>query len=450
MPFTRSNADAGHSPSVAQDRRLRHPCRRFSKLDAAFELRHSKELASSCIIMQPISVHPAVHFDISYFQSRLLNAEPCKFIISKLFDFLRVYMNLDGGRYVKMQILNEKIRLAIIGCGGMADAHQRGFDKLADRLKVTGTADVILERAQKMAEALSAKKAVTDYRELLDDADAVLIVLPHHLHYEVGMKCLKAGKHVLMEKPMANSEEECLILIDTAKKENRVLMTAYPMRYHPLVVRTKELIDKKVYGDIFHMSIWTEQHTQYHPGHWALSAKTLGGGQLFSHGCHYIDLLLWFLGRPVKGIHLGTNYGTPWMEMEGTSNVAIEFESGPIGYHFGTWGAKGTRLGYSIHAHCTEGMIEAHITEGKLYAHSKGKVELLYECEHGKHTQNEMSHFLDCIQKGAYPLTDGPGSLQGLRVIWRMYEAERKNVVADLRGLGLDEPWEQPGLYRLP
>ena len=71
MPFTRSNADTGHSPSVAQDRRLRHPCRRFSKLDAAFELRHSKELASSCIIMQSMSVHPAVRFDISDFPSRL-------------------------------------------------------------------------------------------------------------------------------------------------------------------------------------------------------------------------------------------------------------------------------------------------------------------------------------------------------------------------------------------
>ena len=72
MLFTRSNAGTGHSPSMAQDQRLRHPCRRFSKLDAAFELRHSKELASSCIIMQSMSVHPAVRFDISDFPSRLL------------------------------------------------------------------------------------------------------------------------------------------------------------------------------------------------------------------------------------------------------------------------------------------------------------------------------------------------------------------------------------------
>jgi hypothetical protein len=61
-----------------------------------------------------------------------------------------------------------------------------------------------------------------------------------------------------------------------------------------------------------------------------------------------------------------------------------------------------------------------------------------------------MAHFLDCIRTGRQPLTDGPGSLQGLRVIWRLYEAEEKNVAADLRGLGLDEPWDKPGLAVLP
>ena len=74
MLFTRSNVGAGHSPSVAQDQRLRHPCRRFGKLNAAFELRHSKELASSCIMMQSMSVLPAVCFDILDFPSRLLGS----------------------------------------------------------------------------------------------------------------------------------------------------------------------------------------------------------------------------------------------------------------------------------------------------------------------------------------------------------------------------------------
>lgn len=348
-----------------------------------------------------------------------------------------------------------KIRLGIIGCGGMAGTHSGGFHHLADKVEIAATCDIELERAQKAAAVTGASLAVSDYRELLDHVDAVLVVLPHDLHFEVGMTCLKAGKHVLMEKPMCNTEEECLELIETAEREGKVLMTAYPVRFWPIVLKLKELIDSKAYGECFQMSVWTEQFTRYYDGHWALSADRLGGGQFFSHGCHYVDLLLWFLGRPVRGTHLGTNFGTPWMEKEGTSNVTIQFENGALGYHFGTWGARGTKLGWSLHAHCTDGMLEINRQENKLYVYSHIKEEkanldtdsrkkVLYEAdESGKFTHHELEHFVDCIQNGTKPITDGPTSLQGLRVIWKLYEAERNNTVADLRGLGLDEPWKK-------
>lgn len=355
----------------------------------------------------------------------------------------------------------EKVRLGIIGCGEMSNAHYKGFHELSNQMTVTAAADIRVERAQRMAAAVGGCKAVADFRDILDDVDAVLIALPHDLHHEVGMECLKAGKHVLMEKPMALNERQCLELIQAAAHYQKLLMTAYPMRFHPLIAKMKELIDNKTYGDVFQVSIWTEQYTPYEPGHWALSAKRLGGGQFFSHGCHYVDLLLWMLGRPVSGVHVGTNYGTPWMEKEGTSHVTITFESGAIGYHAGTWGARGTRLGYSFHAHCTEGMIEVNLTDNKLYVHSHleeeraewqvSNVEVIMELdERGKFTFHEIRHFLDCIQDGARPLIDGAASIQGLRVIWRLYEAEQKGVMADLRGLGLDEAWEAEGLDKIP
>lgn len=336
-------------------------------------------------------------------------------------------------------VLLPRLRLGLIGCGGMARAHAQRFGPVLSRMRLAATVDLIEERAREVAAQFEGTRVATDYRQILDDVDAVLIALPHHLHHPVAKTCLEAGKHVLLEKPMANSEWECLDLIHAAKASGQVLMIAYCMRYHPLVVAMKELLDRKVYGDVFQVSIWTEQYTHYPEGHWALKAATLGGGQFFSHGCHYIDILLWYLGRPLRGAHLGTNFGTPWMEWEGTSNVVIEFEGGRLGYHFGTWGARGTRLAYSFHAHCTEGMLEARFAEGKLIVHTRGREEVLLESESGKHTQNEMAHFLDCIETGQRPLTDGPSSLQGLRVIWRLYEAERQHTMADLRGLGLDE-----------
>jgi predicted dehydrogenase len=152
---------------------------------------------------------------------------------------------------------------------------------------------------------------------------------------------------------------------------------------------------------------------------------------------------------------MGTNFGTPWMEKEGTSNAVMEFENGVLGYHFGTWGARGTRLGYSIHIHCTDGMMEYNHRDGKLYIHSHIKEEkanldtssqlqvLMDENDKTKKTQYETLHFLNCIKNGTKPLTDAPSSLQGLRAIWRMYEAEKENKIADLRGLGLDEDWKK-------
>jgi len=351
------------------------------------------------------------------------------------------------------------IRLGIVGCGNMGGNHNMVYGQLEGGI-VTATVDVAKERAEDAARMTGAHKAATDYRDILDDVDALLIALPHDLHYETGMTCLKAGKHVLMEKPLANSESECLDLIHTAKRENKVLMTAYPIRYHPLVAKMKELIVNKTYGEVFQVSIFTEQFTKKDPGHWILSAKRLGGGQFFSHGCHYVDLMLDWLGKPVKGSHIGTNLGTPWMEKEGTSNVILEFENGKTAMHFGTWGARGTKLGYNLQAFCTEGTIELDLTNRKLYVHHglseernqqhEEKVELLMESEGGKYTQHEINHFLHCVRTGETPLTNGHASLQGLRVIWRLYEAEQMGVVADLRGLGLDEEWDRPGLDRLP
>ena len=344
----------------------------------------------------------------------------------------------------------ERIRVGVVGCGGMARGHASRFSMILDQIEITATCDIVQERAQAVADLLPNQPFVTpDWRELYDHVDAVLLVLPHHLHHQATLDFLSHGKHVLVEKPMANSETECLEMIHCARRYDRVLMVAYCMRFHPLVVRMKEILDSKEYGECFQLSIWTEQLTSYAPDHWASSAKTLGGGQLFSHGCHYIDLMLWMLGKPVRGLHLGTNTGTPWMEREGTSNVTIEFEGGKLGYHMGTWGARGSRLGYSFHAHCTGGMLEAAFGEGKLIIHNQQPVhdpnnphavanqQVLLEVKHAQPTEVEMAHFIDCIRTGRKPLTDAVGSLEGLQVIWKLYEAEAQHQMADLSGMGL-------------
>lgn len=351
----------------------------------------------------------------------------------------------------------EKVRLGVIGCGGIVEgAHIRAIQDEMEkgRLEVTAVCEIIPERAERAAKLWNCDYITDDWTTIVGRVDAILCALPHDLHHACGKFFLENGVHVMMEKPLANTEPECIDLIETAERTGKILMVAYPWRYEDGPKVLKKLLDEETYGKCFQVSMWTEQYTYLKEGNWGREAKRLGGGQFFSHGCHYIDWLLWFFGRPKRGIHFGTNLGTEWMEKEGTSQAMIEFENGMLAYHGGTWGAQGTRLGYGFHFHCTKGMIEYDHFTGKIYAHTgladhipgsdgaNEKCELIYEHESGKNLVPEMNHFLDCVLYGEKPITTAEDSLQGLRVIWKMYEAERDNTIADLTGLGLEDDWK--------
>lgn len=337
-----------------------------------------------------------------------------------------------------------KHKLILIGCGGMAKQHASRFEALFDRVDITAVVDLDIAKAQAVSDLLPNHPPVfSDYKEALPYGDLVLQVLPHQLHAEVTIDCLNAGKHVLAEKPLANTREECLAMIEAAKRNNRILMVAYCMRFHPILREMCRLIKEKVYGECFQLSIWTEQLTISADKPWVHDRKTLGGGQLFSHGCHYIDLILWMMGKPKSGSHVSTNLGTPWMDREGTSNVTLSFPNGALAYHFGTWGARGTRLGYSFHAHCEKAMLDFKLFENKLYLRNntdehipdmpEGQNETVLIDMTGspaKPTVEEMRHFLDCVENGTAPETSPEESLEGLEIIWKLYEAEEKGCIA--------------------
>ena len=343
------------------------------------------------------------------------------------------------------------VRLGVVGCGFISGIHKQAFEKLRGKMEVTACCDLIIERAQAMADAVGCDFTCTDFRDITDKVDAVLLAVPHEEHYPMGIYFMQHGKHVMMEKPMAVDEQECLDLIHESQKNNVKFMVAYIMRFHPQCMELKKIIDEKRYGELFQLSIWTEQYTKQDD--YDYSAHALGGGQFFSHGCHYIDLMLWYLGKPIKGAHVGTNLCTPWLEWEGTSDAIFKFEGGRLAYHFGTWGTVGTRHSYAIHAFFEKGMVERCLNEGKIYLHrtkhlsnyfEKSDIEeLIFECEPTGHLPwYELNHFADCVINDTQPLTSGPTTLQGHRVIWRTYAAEAQDKFADLRGISLDGEWD--------
>jgi predicted dehydrogenase len=293
---------------------------------------------------------------------------------------------------------------------------------------------------------------------MADDVDAVMIALPHDLHFECGMFFAQHNKHILMEKPLCNTERECELLIEACEERNLKLMCAYPVRFWTGIVKLKELIDSGEYGEIIQMSIWTEQLTgaelRYDDplGRQWLITNRIGGGQLFSHGCHYVDVMLWFLGNPVSGAHMGTRNGTPWMLREGTSALVMKFENGALGYHGATWGARGTRLAYDFQIMTDKGLLEFERLSGEIRfyngsgdhvpggATERQSYNVLWkrDGEVSKETQHEIKHFTECVLEDKTPLTNGRAALQSLRVIWALYNAEENGTLADLRGLGLD------------
>lgn len=353
------------------------------------------------------------------------------------------------------------IRLGIIGCGNMTGQHMDSFDALKDELKVTVVCDINAQRAERAMEILGAARFDVDYHNILDDVDAVLIALPHQLHYPVGKFFIENQKHVLMEKPLCVKEEQCLKLTKLAEECGVTLMTAYPVRFWEETLKLKEYMDAGIVGDVFQMTIYTDHYNPLRDtrGTW-MTCSGLGGGQTFSHGCHYIDIMLWFLGNPVKGTHMGTNRGTPWMDREGTSHAVIRFENGAVGYHTGTWGARGTTHAFKMEIYGTDGTLSYTTSgenRGKIlliktngYAKEDCLTSVLWEKSHstGKHTDGEISHFISCILNGETPITNGRTSTTGLRVIWKLYDAEMKNEVADLRGLGFDLPFIEEAICK--
>lgn len=346
-----------------------------------------------------------------------------------------------------------KLKIGLVGCGKMMKSHIKSA-RVVENAEIVAVCDIIRERAETVAKALGNNPQIyTDYKEMVKDIDAVLVALPHDLHFECGMFFAYHDKHVLMEKPMCNTEEECLSLIEECEKRKIKLMCAYPVPYWSGIVKLKELVDSGEYGQIMQMSIWTEQLTvcDIKDSNWCATAR-LGGGQLFSHGCHYIDLLLRFLGEPVEGAHVGTRIGTPWILREGTSALVMKFKNGAIGYHGATWGARGSRLSYDFQIMTEKGLLDYEHASGEIRFYNgngehkpdggseRQQYNIIWKREEplGKSTQYEIRHFADCVLNDKKPMTDGRSALQSLRVIWELYDAEKNHRLADLRGLGIE------------
>jgi UDP-N-acetyl-2-amino-2-deoxyglucuronate dehydrogenase len=220
---------------------------------------------------------------------------------------------------------------AIIGCGRIAKRHAEQIKKHG---KLIAVCDIIEDRAKEMAEEYGARAYTSSEVMLLNEKDVniVSVCSPNGLHAEHSIMSLKAGKHVLCEKPLATSSKDAKAMMDAALKNNRKLFVVKQNRYNPPVAAVKEMLESDLLGNIFSFQIncfWNRPQ-QYYLNSWR-GTKKLDGGTLYTQFSHFIDLLYWLMGdvKSVKAIV--SNIDHPEIEIEDTGLVILEMLNGAIG-----------------------------------------------------------------------------------------------------------------------
>lgn len=190
----------------------------------------------------------------------------------------------------------KRIRIGVIGCGAISNLYLPVLARRPDT-ELVGVADVSAEAGARAKERFNAGACVTDYREIIDRVDGVVICLPNALHAPVAIDCLSRGAAVLCEKPMARSLAEGIAMVEEAQKMDRVLAAANVRRFYWSSNEIKHIIETGQFGDL--LSIEAEEGEPFGwptvSGFFFDSAQS-GGGVLIDVGSHLLDLVLWWLG----------------------------------------------------------------------------------------------------------------------------------------------------------
>ena len=190
------------------------------------------------------------------------------------------------------------MNVAIIGCGLIG---QKRALSIPSR-NIHTVCDTNIIQAKRLSKKVDAN-FTNNYNDIINnkDIDIIVISTPNYLIKKIAIKALSAGKHVLSEKPLGKDVSESKEMTECANKNNKILYTGFNHRFHPSILKAKELIDSNKIGDILHV------HGHYghggRPGmekEWRMEPSLSGGGELLDQGVHLIDLALLFKGIPDK------------------------------------------------------------------------------------------------------------------------------------------------------
>ncbi len=337
-----------------------------------------------------------------------------------------------------------KIKVAVFGCGAIAQ--RRHIPEYAENqhVELVAFADPNLERAQEMVE-LYGGKAYASYEEILanEDIDAVSVCTPNYLHAPMTIAAANAGKHVLVEKPMACSIEEAEQMIEAARKNNVYLMVGHNQRLMPPHVKAKEILDSGKLGKVL-----TFRTSFGHPGpeawsvdgadSWFFRKEEAIMGAMGDLGVHKSDFIRYLLNDEVADVasFIGTLHkeGT---EVDDNATCLLRMKSGAIGTLVASWtqykgGDNSTILW------CENGVMKIGTVEGNevIVELTDGTVET-YQV--GMMSTNEkqvpsgvIDAFVESITTNTPPTISGEEGLRAVKVILGAFESQKTGRVVQL------------------
>ena len=343
----------------------------------------------------------------------------------------------------------ECVNAAVIGVG-IGGSHLSGYRK-SPHANILAVCDIDEKRGKARAAEFGAAHVFTDYREMLKlkELDAVSVCLPNYLHAAVTIDCLRAGKHVLCEKPLAMSAREGERMVQAAREAKKLLMLAVNNRYRGDTGVLKQYIDGGELGRIYFAKCGWIRRSGIPRGWFGVKAKS-GGGPLIDLGVHMIDLAWYLMGKPKpvrasgvtyseigsKGLGMGgwgVGHGAGKFDVEDLAAGLIRFADGQ---------AIQVEVSWATHVERDRSFLDLYGTLGGATLEPQFKI---FTDKHGSHVdltpaspnvsghEMEVVHFVECILGKAQPISPGEDGLMIQRMLDAIYRsaATGKEVAID-------------------
>lgn len=334
-----------------------------------------------------------------------------------------------------MKITQDKpVGWAIVGLGRLSQGQiLPGFAECKNS-KVVALVSGHRDKAEKLATQYGVDfKSIYSY-ETFDkiaenpEIDAVYIVLPNGMHAEYTIRAARAGKHILCEKPMANTAKDCEAMIDACKKADRKLMIAYRCRYEPFNLAAMAAIREGKLGKV--RSIVADHGFNIGRGEWRCDKKLAGGGSMMDIGIYSLNAARYLTGEEPTEVFAveSTDRKDPRFAQAGvedTLHFTLKFPSGALANCTSSYGYAGANRFRAIGERGWLEMEPATSYGGlKLKISARGRTEepLLPS---GSHFAREMEHFSECVRENKTPLTPGAEGLRDIKLIEALYRSAR-------------------------